>query len=83
MNEKGEFEEKTEGTDFSVDRENGKITFFENVLKTPVSGTDNLVIEAAKYFEGYENRINFCRKSIVYDFFSFFITKRYYTPFSK
>lgn len=67
MNEKGEFEEKTEGTDFSVDRENGKITFLENVLKTPVSGTDNLVIEAAKYFEGYENRINFCRKSIVYD----------------
>ncbi|MBQ8594947.1 MAG: hypothetical protein IJ406_03210 [Oscillospiraceae bacterium] len=67
MNENGEMEEKTEGEDFSVDRENGKIIFNFPVAKTPVSGEDNLVIEAAKYFEGYENKINFCRKSITYD----------------
>ncbi|MBQ5323614.1 MAG: hypothetical protein J6J07_09275, partial [Oscillospiraceae bacterium] len=53
MNENGEMEEKTEGEDFSVDREKGKIIFNFPVAKTPVSGEDNLVIEAAKYFEGY------------------------------
>ena len=67
MNEKGEFEEKTEGKDFSVDREKGKILFVESIPKTPVTGTDNLIIEAAKYFEGYENRINFCRAAKMTD----------------
>lgn len=67
MNENGEWEEKTEDEDFSVDRENGKISFFEAVPKTPVTGTDNLVIEAAKYFEGYENKINRCKRSVTYD----------------
>lgn len=67
MNESGEMEEKTEGKDFTVDRENGKIVFFESVTKTPVVGTDNLVIEASKYFEGYKNRINKCMRSITFD----------------
>lgn len=67
MDENGEWQEKVEGTDFSVDREAGKITFNAAVTKTPIIGTDNLVIEAAKYFEGYENRINLCTKSITYD----------------
>ena len=66
LNAAGIFEEKTEGQDFSVDREKGKISFNSAVPKTPVVGTDNLVIEAARYFEGYENRINHCRKSITY-----------------
>ena len=67
MDEKGEWQEKRENEDFSVDRENGKISFYEAVNKTPVTGTDNVVIEAAKYFEGYENKINLCRRSITYD----------------
>ena len=67
MDEHGTLIEKAEGTDFSVNREEGKITFNAPVLKAPVTGTDNVVIEAAKYFEGYENKINHCCKSITYD----------------
>lgn len=67
MDEKGKFIEKTEGTDFSVDREKGKISFSSAVPKTPVTGEDNLIIEAAKYFEGYQDRINLCRQSICFD----------------
>lgn len=67
MNDKGEMEEKTEGTDFSVDREKGKVTFKNPVPKTPIVGEDNLIIEAAKYFEGYENRINRCMRSVTFD----------------
>lgn len=63
----GNWQQKTEGTDFSVDRENGKILFNEPVLKAPITGEDNVIIEAAKYFDGYENKINLCRKSITYD----------------
>lgn len=65
--DKGNWQQKTEGTDFSVDRENGKVLFNEPVLKAPVTGEDNVIIEAAKYFDGYENKINHCSKSICYN----------------
>ena len=67
MDEHGIFQEKTEGTDFSVDRENGKILFNEAVSKTPVSGEDNLIIEAEKDFEGYRAKINGCKRCITFD----------------
>lgn len=67
MNENGVFTEKTEGTDFAVDRENGMITFLNAVSKTPIVGEDNLIIEAEKFFEGNFDKINFCKKSITYD----------------
>lgn len=67
MNENGEMEEKAEGTDFSVDRENGKIVFNEAISKAPITGEDNLVIEAEKDFDGYENRINKCMRSVTFD----------------
>lgn len=67
LDENGKWQEKREGEDFSVYRDIGKIVFYEPVLKTPVAGEDNLVIEAARYFEGYENKINRCRKSIAFD----------------
>lgn len=63
----GKWQTKTEGTDFSVDRVNGKILFNSPVLKAPVTGEDNVIIEAAKYFDGYENKINLCCKSITYN----------------
>ncbi|MBR2041515.1 MAG: hypothetical protein IJ945_04005 [Oscillospiraceae bacterium] len=68
MDEKGEMQEKEENIDFTADREKGKILFNEPVLKAPITGTDNVIIEAEKYFEGYENRINHCRKCIAFDF---------------
>ena len=67
MDENGTWQEKTEKTDFTVDREAGKILFIEPVAKTPVAGTDNLIIEAEKYFEGYPEKINLCRQSIAFD----------------
>ena len=67
MDENGEWQEKTENVDFTADRENGKIVFNEAVPKTPVTGEDNLVIEAEKFFDGCAERINGCRKSIAVD----------------
>ena len=67
MDEKGEMQEKFEDEDFSVDREAGKIEFFEAVPKTPVTGQDNLVIEAGAFFEGYKERINRCGRGIAFD----------------
>lgn len=67
MDENGIFQEKTEGIDFSVDREKGKIAFFKAVPRTPITGEDNLIIEVEKYFEGYEDKINLCRRSIAFD----------------
>ena len=68
MDEKGEFIEKHEDEDFSVDREKGKISFNEPVLKAPVTGQDNVIIEAEKYFEGYPEKINRCKRGIAFDF---------------
>lgn len=67
LSENGEWLEKTEGTDYSVDREKGKITFAEAVAKTPVTGEDNLVIEAEKFFPGAKEKINRCKRSFAFD----------------
>ncbi len=67
MNENGVFEEKTENSDFTVDRSLGKITFNSPVPKTPIFGEDNLIIEAEKDFPGYKDRINLCKKSVTFD----------------
>ncbi len=67
MDENGNWQEKTEGTDFTVDRENGKITFISPVLKTPIEGMDNLIIEAEKDFEDYPDKINLCKRTIAFD----------------
>ncbi len=67
MDENGDLIEKTEGIDFTVDRENGRVTFLSTVSKTPIVGEDNLIIEAEKSFDGNADKINFCKKSITYD----------------
>ncbi len=67
LDENGNWQEKNEEEDFFVDRENGKIVFEEAVPKTPVSGEDNLIIEAEKVFEGYKDRVNGCCRSICFD----------------
>ena len=67
MDEEGNFIEKIEGTDFTADREQGKIMFESPVPKTPITGTDNLIIEAEKDFDGYFDKVNLCRMSIAFD----------------
>ena len=56
----GEWKDLTEGTDFSVDRKAGKITFNTAPGVSPVTGMDNIEVTAAKTREGYADKINKC-----------------------
>lgn len=58
---------KTENTDFTVDRANGKITFNSAPSSPNLSGEDNVFITFAKTIEGYEDRINKCTKALLFD----------------
>lgn len=62
----GEWVEKTEGTDFTVDREKGLVTFLTAPGESPVTGQDNVRITASKAREGYADKINKCRIFAVY-----------------
>lgn len=60
-------EEKTEGTDYTVDKAAGKVAFTTAPGVAPGgSGIDNVVITFAKTVDGYADRINKCR------FFAFY-----------
>lgn len=58
---------KIEGTDFTVDRLNGKVVFDTAPDKTNISGQDNVVIEFSKEIEGYKERILKSKISLVFD----------------
>ena len=60
MDEDGNWVEKVENTDFTVDRQTGTITFGTAPGATPVSGTDNVKIVASRTVAGYADRINKC-----------------------
>ena len=64
--ENGEWQPKTEGTDFSVDRVAGKVTFTSAPGVSPVEGEDNVRITYAVTNEDYMNRVTKCRFSIAY-----------------
>lgn len=66
LGEDGEWLEKTEGTDFTVDREKGLVTFNTAPGESPVKGQDNVRITASKAREGYADKINKCRIFTVY-----------------
>lgn len=66
LGEDGEWSEKTEGTDFTVDREKGLVTFHTAPGESPVKGQDNVRITASKAREGYADKINKCRIFAVY-----------------
>jgi hypothetical protein len=51
-----------EGTDFTVDRTNGKVTF----TTAPISGTNNVIITAYKTPTGLKERINQCRFNVLF-----------------
>ena len=55
----GEWQEQTEGTDFTVDREMGVVTFVTAPGETPAS-SDNVKIQAYRTVSGYADRINHC-----------------------
>lgn len=60
LDAKGNWQEKTENTDFTVNRETGAITFTTTPGKSPVTGEDNVKITAYRTVEGYADRINKC-----------------------
>ena len=60
MNANGDWVTKTEGTDFTVNRTTGEVTFNTAPGATPVSGTDNVKIIASRTVAGYADRINKC-----------------------
>lgn len=66
MTKEGEWEDKKEGTDFTVDREKGTVTFTTAPGASPVTGFDNVEITAAKTREGYADKINKCRIMSLY-----------------
>lgn len=61
MTKEGEWTDKKEGADFTVDREKGTVTFTTAPGASPVTGFDNVEITAAKTREGYADKINKCR----------------------
>ncbi len=66
LNADGEWAAKTEGTDFTVDREKGTVTFTTAPGVSPVTGHDNVRITASKAREGYGGTVSACTVFAVY-----------------
>ena len=66
MDQDGEFDILTETTDYTVDTEEGTITFTSAPGQSPIEGEDNVYIIAKKTFDGYYSRIANCRFAIAY-----------------
>lgn len=56
----GEWINLVEGTDFTVDRTAGKVTFTVVPGASPVEGEDNVTVTAAKTVDGYADKVNKC-----------------------
>lgn len=66
LNADGEWVAKTEGTDFTVDREKGTVTFTTAPGVSPVTGHDNVRVTASKVREGYGGTVSACTVFAVY-----------------
>ena len=66
LNAQGEWVDKTESTDFTVDRTNGKVTFNTAPGTTPLTGEDNVKITAYRTVSGYADKIKKCSVGILY-----------------
>jgi hypothetical protein len=60
LNSSGQWVAKTENTDFTVNRTTGKVTFNTAPGVSPISGEDNVKIQAYRTVPGYADRINHC-----------------------
>ena len=56
----GDWNLKEEGTDFTVDRRTGVVTFASAPGASPITGEDNVKIQAYRTVAGYADRINHC-----------------------
>lgn len=66
LSAEGEWVEKVENTDFTVDRAAGTVTFKTAPGLSPVTGMDNVHITASKEREGYADTINGCTLAAVF-----------------
>lgn len=66
LDSSGNWVQKTEGRDFSVNRGTGAVTFTTAPGVSPVSGEDNVKITAFRTVAGYADRINKCRIGILF-----------------
>lgn len=66
LDEDAEWTEKVEGTDFTVDRTTGTVTFSIAPGLSPITGQDNVKITAYRTVEGYQDRINKCTIGILF-----------------
>lgn len=66
LNAQGEWIDKVEDTDFTVNRETGVITFTTAPGASPVTGEDNVKITAYRTVDGYADRINKCKFGTLY-----------------
>lgn len=66
MGTDGEWIDLKEGTDFTVNRETGVVTFTNAPGVSPVTGEDNVKITAYRTVEGYAERINHCSFGTLY-----------------
>lgn len=66
LDKDGNWVDKVENTDFTVDREKGTVTFSTAPGESPVKGQDNVQITASKEREGYLDAINKCTIAAVY-----------------
>lgn len=57
----------TEGTDFTVNRASGIVTFNTAPSQPSLAGTDNVFITFSKTVLGYEDRIKKCTKATIFD----------------
>lgn len=60
LDKNGDWQEKKEGTDFTVDRKGGIVNFSAAPEKSPLEGEDNVKITAYRTVEGYADRVNKC-----------------------
>jgi hypothetical protein len=66
LNSSGTWVEKRFGTDFTINRTTGLVTFTSAPGASPVSGEDSVRIQAYKTIRGYADRINKCRFGILF-----------------
>ena len=66
LNSSGVWEEKEELDHFTVNRTTGVVTFMTAPGETPISGQDNVRIQAYKTIKGYRDRIAKCKFGAVF-----------------
>lgn len=66
MDSTGEWQTMTADTDYTVDLENGVVSFTNPPGESPAEGEDNVRIIASKAFSGYFDRIAKCKFAIAY-----------------